>query len=130
MRAVVVGNVTRDPELKFVNSGKAVCSFTVADSYRPRKDAEEQVVFVDCVLWEKLGENFANSVKKGQRVFVEGRMQQRNWETDEGQKRSKMELVGEFAGPDLRWQTAEVHHVVAPKADGFVPKGGFSDDPF
>jgi len=134
MRATVTGNLVRDAELKFTNSGKAVCNFTVADSYKPNRDAEEQVVYMDVVMWGSLAENFVSSLKKGQRVICEGRVQQRNWETDKGEKRSKYELVADSAGPDLRWQTAEVHHRTTNGSAGtsesrpFRPQ--FDEEPF
>jgi single-strand DNA-binding protein len=104
----VVGNLVRDPELKFTNSGKAVCSVTVADSYRANREAEEKTTFMDVTLWGTLAENFADSLRKGNRVFCEGRVQQRRWETPEGEKRTKLELVADNAGPDLRFARASL----------------------
>lgn len=109
-RMTVVGNLTRDPELSFTNKGTALCKATVADSYRANKDADEEVSFIDVTLWGTLAENFAD-LKKGNRVFVEGRIRQENWETDDGQKRSKLKLVAESAGPDLRFTKVTLTNV-------------------
>ena len=118
-RMTVVGNLVRDPELSFTNKGTALCKATVADSYRANRDAEEETAFVEVTLWGALAENFAE-LHKGNRVFVEGRLRQHNWETDEGQKRSKFELVAENAGPDLRFTKVTLTNVgkrTAPDPD-------------
>lgn len=108
----LVGNVTRDPELRFLNSGAAVCSFGVAVNRRwqnqQSKEWEEQVSFFDVTAWKELAENIAGSLAKGMRVIVTGRLEQRTWETTEGEKRSKVEVVADEVGPGLRWATAVV----------------------
>lgn len=109
-RMTVVGNLTRDPELSFTNKGTPLCKATVADSWRANKDADEEVSFIDVTLWGTLAENFAD-LRKGNRVFVEGRIRQENWETDDGQKRSKLKLVAESAGPDLRFTKVTLTNV-------------------
>lgn len=106
MRASVTGNITTDPELKFTNQGLAVLNFTVADNYKRNKDADEEVTFIAVTLWGTLAENFSNSISKGNRVFVEGRVTQQNWETESGEKRSRLNLTADSAGPDLRFHTA------------------------
>lgn len=107
----VIGNLTRDPELRFTNSGLAVANFTIAWSKRKKTDAgweDGPTSFFDCVAFGELGENIAESAGKGNRVFATGELQQRSWETSEGDKRSKVELLVEDAGPSLRWATATV----------------------
>ena len=127
MRLTITGNITADPELKFLNSGMAVAKFTVADNYKRNKDADDEVSFVNVELWGSLAENFAESISKGNRVFVEGRMKEQRWETEDGSRRSKFILTGESAGPDLRFNTALLEkgrtssggnpHEPAPKAE-------------
>jgi single-strand DNA-binding protein len=101
----VVGNLTRDPELRYTNASKPVVSFTVAETAR-RKDGDQWVdgdtSYYDCTAWDSLAENIAENLSKGTRVIVTGRLQQRSWETPDG-KRSKVELRIEACGPDLKW---------------------------
>lgn len=108
----VVGNVTRDPELRFTPSGQAVATFGVAVNRRwqnrQNQQWEESTSFFDVVAWGSLGENVAESVNKGARVIVTGRLEQRTWETQEGQKRSVIEVIADEVGPSLRWATATV----------------------
>ena len=109
----VVGNLTNDPELRFTPSGAAVASFTVASSSRVLdkttnewKDGE--TVFMRCSVWRQYAENVAESLTKGTRVIVSGRLKQRSYETREGEKRQVMELEVEDVGPALRYATAKV----------------------
>jgi single-strand DNA-binding protein len=108
----LIGNVTRDPELRFTPSGQGVASFGLAVNRRWQNRQtnawEEAVSFFDVVAWGTLGENIAESLTKGTRVIVTGRLDQRSWETDQGDKRSKVEIVADEIGPSLRWATAEV----------------------
>ena len=126
-RMTVTGNLTRDIELKFTNTGKAVANATVAESWRPNKDADEKVSFFSVTLWGTLAENAAQSLKKGQRVTAEGRAEMQEWETENGEKRSRFVLIADSFGPDLRFQVAEVHH--APRHDA-TPEGPADDFPF
>ena len=94
----VVGNVTRDPELRFTPGGAPVCNFGVAWNMKS-KNGEENVSFFDVTCWRDLAENVAESVTKGMRVVIYGRLDQRSWESQEGERRSKVELVAdEVAG--------------------------------
>lgn len=109
----VVGNLTNEPELRFTPSGAAVASFTVASSSRVLdkttnewKDGE--TVFMRCSVWRQYAENVAESLTKGTRVIVSGRLKQRSYETREGEKRQVMELEVEDVGPALRYATAKV----------------------
>jgi single-strand DNA-binding protein len=106
----VIGNITRDPELRATASGAAVVGFGLAYSRRYQKDNEwqEETSFFDVTAWNDLATNIANSLGKGDRVVVTGRIEQRTWETDNGDKRSKVDLVAEDVGPSLRWATASV----------------------
>lgn len=108
----VVGNVTRDPEIKFLPSGAALATFGLAVNRRwynkNENDWEEETSFFDVLAWAQLGENIADTIEKGDRVIIEGRLQQRSWENDDGQKRSKVEIVANDVGPSLRWATASI----------------------
>ena len=107
----VVGNVTRDPELRFTSSGQAVASFGLAVNRRwqnRNNEWEESTSFFDVTCWAQMAENVAESVPKGARIIVTGRLDQRSWETQEGDKRSKVEIVADEIGPSLRWATAQV----------------------
>lgn len=108
----LVGNATRDPELRFTNSGQAVATFGLAVNRRwqnrQTQEWEESVSFFDITCWAQLAENVAESVQKGSRVLVTGRLDQRSWETQDGEKRSKVEVIADEVGPSLRWATAQV----------------------
>ncbi len=103
----IVGNLTRDPELRFTPSGAAVTTFGVAWNQRSG-DGEEKTSFFDVTCWRQLAENAAESLTKGMRVMVYGRLDQRSWETQDGEKRSKVEIVADEVAPSLRWATAQV----------------------
>lgn len=90
---VLTGRVVADPELKYTPSGLAVCSFRIAVDRRGKKDAEQTADFVDIVAWKQSAEFAANYLTKGRLVGVEGRLQQRSWVQQDGQKRSKIEVV-------------------------------------
>lgn len=104
----VVGNVTRDPELMYLQSGTAKLNIGMACNRRFRKNDEwqEETSFFDVVAWRDLADNVAESISKGDRIIVSGRIDQRSWETDQGEKRSKIEIVADEIGPSLRWATA------------------------
>jgi single-strand DNA-binding protein len=108
----VVGNITRDPELRFTGSGQAKVGFGLAVNRRwqnkQNQEWEEAVSFFNVVAWGELGENTSESLQKGSRVIVTGRLEQRSWETEDGEKRSIVEIVADEVGPSLRWATAEV----------------------
>jgi single-strand DNA-binding protein len=107
----VVGNVTRDPELRFTPSGAAVATFGLAWNQRSqnaRGETEEKVSFFDVTCWRQLAENVAESLSKGTRVVVYGRMEQRSWETGDGERRSKVEIVADEIAPSLKWATASI----------------------
>jgi single-strand DNA-binding protein len=106
----LVGNVTREPELRYTQGGQAVTKFGLAVNRRWQQAGEwkEQVSFFDVVCWGQLGENAATSLAKGTRVVVTGRLEQRSYETAQGEKRSSVEVVADEVGPSLRWATAQI----------------------
>ena len=109
----VVGNLTADPELRFTASGAAVANFTVASTPRTfnRTSGEwedGQPLFLRCGLWRQPAENVAESLLKGARVILTGRLRQRSFETKDGEKRTVIELEVDEVGPSLRYATATV----------------------
>ena len=107
----VVGNVTRDPELRFTPSGQANARIGVAVNRRwqDRNSGEwqEATSYFDVICWRDLAENVSDSIKKGTRVIVTGRLEQRSWEQD-GNKRYAVEIIADEVAPSLRWATAKV----------------------
>jgi len=135
MTTTFTGNVVRDPELKFLNSGTEAVKFTVAvnKKWKDRNGQEqEQTSYFDCSALGTIAANIANTLRKGDRVFVSGSLEQRSWDTDDGQKRSTIELKVEACGPDLRWATATISKTGAsPKvADKRGASSFGEDDPF
>jgi single-strand DNA-binding protein len=116
----VVGNVTRDPELKFLNSGQAALKLSIAVNRRwqnrQTQEWEERVSYFEIVGYGTMAENAANSLTKGARVIVSGRLEQRTWETENGDKRSIVEINADEIGPSLKWATAVVTRT--PRAEG------------
>jgi single-strand DNA-binding protein len=142
----VVGNLTADPELRFTPSGAAVANFTVASTPRTFdrqtnewKDGE--ALFLRCNIWRQAAENVAESLTRGARVVVTGRLKQRSFETKEGEKRTVVELEVDEIGPSLRYATAKVNKVSRGSGGGDFGggyggggagrgSGGGSDDPW
>jgi single-strand DNA-binding protein len=124
----VVGNITRDPELRFTPSGQAIATFGIAVNRRwqnrQTQEWEEAVSFFDVTAWAQLGENVSESLTKGTRVVVSGRLDQRSWETQDGEKRSKIEIVADEVAPSLRWASAQVVRNERRSADGPTRGGG------
>jgi single-strand DNA-binding protein len=122
----IVGNVTRDPEMRYTPSGVAKASFGVAVSRRWQNrnshEWEEQTSFFNVVCWREMAENVCESIGKGARIVVSGRLEQRSWETENGDKRSVVEIVADDVGPSLRWATAEVKR--NERRGGFDSPGG------
>jgi single-strand DNA-binding protein len=108
----ICGNLTREPEIRYTKDGQATTQLGVAVNRRWQDKAsgewQEATSFFDVVCWRDLAENVALSLSKGMRVVVTGRLEQRSWETDEGEHRSKVEIVAEEIGPSLRFATADV----------------------
>jgi single-strand DNA-binding protein len=122
----LVGNLTRDPELRFTQSGRGVASFGLAVNRRYQMNGEwqEETSFFNVVAWGDLGENASASLNKGSRVVVTGRLQQREYETREGEKRTVVEVIADDLGPSLRWAQAEVNKISRDAADGGSGGGG------
>ena len=106
----LVGNLTRDPELRFTTGGRGVASFGIAVGRRYQVNGEwqEQTSYFNITAWGQLGENAAATLAKGSRVIVTGRLEQREYTTREGDKRTAIEVVADELGPSLRWATAQV----------------------
>lgn len=104
----VVGNVTRDPELRYTSGGAAVTSFGLAWNQKGRDGQEDKVSFFDVTCWRQLAENVSESITKGSRVVVYGRLEQRSWQTQEGDKRTKVEIIADDVAPSLKWASAEI----------------------
>src|SRR5258707_5000126 len=122
----VIGNLTDDPELRFTPSGAAVAKFRVASTPRfmdrasgEWKDGEP--LFLACAVWRQAAENVAESLQRGARVIVSGRLRQRSYETKEGEKRTVYELEVDEIGPSLRYATAKVQKMSRSSGGG----GGF-----
>jgi single-strand DNA-binding protein len=125
----VVGNLTADPELRFTPSGAAVANFTVASTPRVMdrqtnewKDGE--ALFMRCNVWRQAAENVAETLTRGARVIVTGRLKQRSYETKEGEKRTVVELEVDEIGPSLRYATAKVNKVSRGSGGGDFGGGG------
>lgn len=137
----ITGNLVSSPELRFTPAGQAVATFGLAVNRRwknKRDEWEEAVSFFDVVAWKELAENVAQSLTKGTRVIVTGRLDQRTWETDSGDKRSKVEVVADEIGPSLRWANAEVTRVERTKQGrngqsqgiSLSPEYNYDEEPF
>jgi single-strand DNA-binding protein len=110
----VVGNLTGDPELRFTPSGAAVANFTVASTPRAfdrqtNEWKDQETLFMRCSVWREAAENIAESLVRGNRVVVTGRLKSRSYETKEGEKRTVVELEVDEVGPSLRYATAKVN---------------------
>jgi single-strand DNA-binding protein len=131
----VVGNLTADPELRFTPSGAAVANFTVASTPRTfDKQTNEwkdgEALFLNCSVWRQAAENAAESLQRGMRVIVSGRLKARSYETREGEKRTVFEIDVDEVGPSLKYATAKV---TKTSRQGGQSGGGFSgggDDPW
>jgi single-strand DNA-binding protein len=125
----VVGNLTADPELRFTPSGAAVANFTVASTPRnfDRQSGEwkdGEALFMRCNVWRQAAENVAETLTRGMRVMVSGRLKQRSYETREGEKRTVVELEVDEVGPSLKYATAKVNRVSRSSEGGFGGGGG------
>src|SRR5215216_4587475 len=129
----VIGNLTGDPELRFTPSGAAVANFTVASTPRTfdrqsNEFKDGDTLFMRCSIWREAAENVAESLTKGSRVIVQGRLKQRSYETREGEKRTVVELEVDEIGPSLRYATAKVNKASRSGGGGggFGSSGGAS----
>ena len=149
----LVGNITRDPELRFTPTGQATATFGLAVNRRwqnrQTQEWEEATSFFDVVCWREMAENASESLARGSRVIVTGRLEQRSWESAEGEKRSKIEVIADEIGPSLRWATAQItknerrgpggeapaprQPAAAGRSQGGAPSGGgygYDEEPF
>jgi single-strand DNA-binding protein len=125
----VVGNLTDDPELRFTQSGAAVAKFRIASTPRTLDKAsgewkDGEALFLACTVWRQVAENVAESLQRGARVIVSGRLRQRSYETKEGEKRTVIELEVDEIGPSLRYATAKVQKMSRSGGGGFGGSGG------
>lgn len=133
----VVGNLVADPELRFTPSGAAVANFTVASTPRSFDKVkgewvDGQALFMRCNIWRQAAENVAETLTRGARVVVTGRLKQRSYDTREGEKRTVVELEVDEVGPSLKYATAKVNKVSRGSDSGFGGGGGSAatDDPW
>ena len=141
----LVGNLTADPELRFTPSGAAVANFTVASTPRTfdrqtNEWRDGDAMFLNCAVWRQAAENVAESLQKGMRVLVQGRLKSRTYETREGERRTVFEIDVDEIGPALRYATAKVSRNPSGQGGGSRPSGGgqgagqsgagHSDDPW
>lgn len=135
----VIGNLTADPELRFTPSGAAVANFTVASTPRAFDKAsgewkDQEALFMRCNIWRQAAENVAETLTRGARVIVSGRLKQRSYETREGEKRTVVELEVDEIGPSLKYATAKINKVSRGGGGGGFGSGGSgggpSDDPW
>ena len=124
----ISGNITREPEMRYTPSGVSKVTFGVAvnRSWRNQQtqEWEEQTSFFNVVAWRQLAENISASLTKGSRVVVSGRLEQRSWETEQGEKRSIVEIVADDVAASLRFATAEIHKVERSGPAGGGDGGG------
>ena len=138
----LVGNLTADPELRFTPSGAAVANFTVASTPRTfdrqtNEWRDGDAMFINCAVWRQAAENVAESLQKGMRVIVQGRLRSRSYETREGERRTVFEIDVDEIGPALKYATAKVSRNAAGSGGGSRPSagasasgGGFGEDPW
>jgi single-strand DNA-binding protein len=135
----LVGNLTADPELRFTPSGAAVANFTVASTPRTfdrqtNEWRDGDAMFLNCAVWRQAAENVAESLQKGMRVIVHGRLRSRSYETREGERRTVFEIDVDEIGPALKYATAKVSRNAAGSGGGSRPSsgggGGYGDDPW
>lgn len=134
----ITGNLVRDPELRFTSSGSAVANFTVASTPRTlNRQTNEwedgEALFLRCTIWRQAAENVAESLTRGARVVVHGRVKQKTFETKEGEKRTVVELDVDEVGPSLRYATAKVQkaeRIGGPSADEGTWSTGSREPPF
>jgi len=128
----LIGNLTRDPELRYTTGGRGVASFGLAVNRRYQQNGEwqEQTSFFNVVCWGELGENASATLTKGARAIVAGRLEQRSWETQDGEKRSVVEVIADEVGPSLRWAQAQVERTERTNTndENFSDDGGNGSD--
>jgi single-strand DNA-binding protein len=136
----VVGNLTADPELRFTPSGAAVANFTVASTPRTfdrqtNEWRDGEAMFLNCAVWRQAAENVAESLQKGMRVIVQGRLRSRSYETRDGERRTVFEIDVDEIGPALKYATAKVSRNTGGGQGGGRGSGGggggnYGEDPW
>ena len=134
----IVGTLTRDPDLKFTASGVTLASFSVAVNERVKNKQTGQwedgdASFFDCTVFNQQAENVAESLQKGSRVILRGRLKQDHWDTDTGEKRSKIKVIVDDIGPELRFATAQVQKITRSdqtQGGGYQQQAPASDNPY
>jgi single-strand DNA-binding protein len=131
----LIGNLTDDPELRYTPNGAAVANFTVASTPRFMDKATNEwkdgdTLFLRCSIWKQAAENVAESLTRGARVILSGRLKQRSYETKEGEKRTVYEVEVDEIGPSLRSATAKVNKTTRTGAGGGFGGGAPADDPW
>lgn len=119
----IIGNLTDEPELRFTPSGAAVCKFRVASTPRTLDRASGEwkdgdALFLQCIVWRQMAENAAESLTRGSRVILSGRLKQRSYETREGEKRTVFEVDVDEIGPSLKYATAKVQKMSRTSSAG------------
>src|SRR5688500_14622026 len=122
----LVGNLTREPELRYTQGGKGVTSFGLAVSHRYQVNGEwqEKTSFFNVTAWDQLGENAAATLSKGTRVIVSGRLEVREYDARDGGKRTSVDVIADEIGPSLRWARATIERTTRTTADGGQGGGG------
>jgi len=123
-RATIIGNLTKDPELRSTATGKSVCTFTVAVN-RPKYGDKQETDFLPVVVWNERGENCAKYLAKGRKVAVSGRIQTRSYETQDGNRRYVTEIVAD----DVEFLTPKATGAAPPPEDGDAPHRNYPDAP-
>lgn len=119
-RVIITGRLTRDPDVKFTPSGTPVCEFSMAVNGYKKKDATEaDVSFIDCVAFKKLAETVGQHLRKGSQCLIEGQIKQERWETDQGQKRSRVKVLA--GSVQFLWGKDEVKDETTEVADADIP---------
>jgi len=131
----IIGNLTDDPELRYTPNGAAVANFTVASTPRFLDKAtnewkDGEALFLRCSIWRQAAENVAESLTRGARVIVQGRLKQRSYETKEGEKRTVYEVEVDEVGPSLRSATAKVNKTQRGGGGGGFGGGAVDNDPW
>jgi single-strand DNA-binding protein len=126
----IVGNLTRDPELKFINSGSATVRFSVAVTKKGWQDKPDVVSFFNCNAIGDIASNIANSLHKGNRVVVYGALRHRTWDKPDGTKGEATEIEVEAVGPDLRFNTVVIENHIARPQEKSQPRIVMQEEAF
>ena len=124
----VVGNLTRDPEIRYTAGGQAKATLGIAVSRgwvnKQTNEREERTSFFNVIVWGEMADHCSESLQKGNRIIVTGRLEQRSWDTEQGEKKSIVEIVADEVAPSLRWATAEVKRTERREGGNFGGNSG------